>query len=249
MARPSVEVLIHPVTLRFRLHEDELVYFFAAHPDQQLDGMEQMMGVGPDGVEPIFRTNVGFLPTASTVLIRGEKTIIVDPGNAHIGGYGMVYHALQQRGMTLDDIDAVALTHGHSDHAAALLQHKGKPWYLGKGELAEMEAIEGAPIIAAKKQMMGPLTEIAEPTEIMPGVTAYPTPGHTAGHVSYLVDTDKGRILIAGDQTMTRSEYVERKFSQWYGAETLAQLNASLDLVQALKPDLVIPGHDRPFQP
>lgn len=249
MTLPHVEVLIHPVTLRFRLHEDELVYLFAAHPDQQLDGMEQMFGIGPDGDEPIFRTNVGFLPTASTVLIRGEKTIIVDPGNAHIGNYGMVYHALRQRGLTLDDIDAVALTHGHSDHAAALLQFKGKPWYVGKGELAEMAAIEGEPIIAAKRQMMGPLTEVEEPTEIMAGVTAYNTPGHTAGHISFVVETAMGRVLIAGDQAMTRSEYVERRFSQWYGPEALTQLNASLDLVQALKPDLVIPGHDRPFKP
>jgi glyoxylase-like metal-dependent hydrolase (beta-lactamase superfamily II) len=130
-----------------------------------------------------------------------------------------------------------------------LLQFKGKPWFVGKGELDEMAALEGAPIVAAKREMMGALTEVDGVVQIMPGVTAYSTPGHTAGHISFLVETDEGRVLIAGDQAMTRSEYVERKFSQWYGPETLAQLNASLDLVQALKPDLVIPGHDRPFKP
>jgi glyoxylase-like metal-dependent hydrolase (beta-lactamase superfamily II) len=56
-------------------------------------------------------------------------------------------------------------------------------------------------------------------------------------------------VLIAGDQTMTRSEYEDRRFSQWYGAPQLEQLNASLDKVMAFEPHLVIPGHDRPFRP
>lgn len=245
---PSVEVIIRPVCLRFRLDHDEIVYFFAADPDQQLDRMELMLGIEP-GDMPIFRTNLGFLPVASTVLIRGEKTLLVDPGNHHIASYSILWHALRERGLSYDDMDAVVLTHGHSDHAAALLQLQGKPWILGKGELDEMAAIEGAPIIGAKRQMMGPLTEIDAPTRIMQGVTAIPTPGHTRGHISIIIDSDQGRILVAGDQTMTRSEYQDRKFSHWYGPETLAELNRSLDIVQGYRPDLVIPGHDRPFRP
>jgi glyoxylase-like metal-dependent hydrolase (beta-lactamase superfamily II) len=247
-ARPSVEVIIHPVCLRFRLDHDEIVYFFAANPDQQLDRMERMLGIAP-GDQPIFRTNLGFLPVASTVLIRGEATLLVDPGNHHIGSYSILWHALKARGLAYGDIDAVVLTHCHADHAAALLQLQGRPWILGSGEIDEMTAIEGAPIVAAKRQMMGPLTEIDRPTELMAGVTALPTPGHTRGHLSLLVESDAGRVLVAGDQTMTRSEYVERRFSHWYGPETLAMLNRSLDLVQGYRPDLVIPGHDRPFQP
>jgi len=246
--KPKVEVIIHPVCLRFRLDHDEVVYLFASNPEQQLDRMEQMLGIGP-GETPIFRTNLGFLPVASTILIRGERTILVDPGNHHIGTYAILWHALKVRGLDYDSIDAVVLTHGHSDHAAAVLQLQGKPWILGRGELDEMSAIEGAPIIAAKRQIMGPLTEIDSPTQIMSGVTALPTPGHTRGHISLVIDSDEGRVLVAGDQTMTRGEYVERQFSHWYGAETLTTLNRSLDLVQEYRPDLVIPGHDRPFRP
>lgn len=246
--KPKVEVIIHPVCLRFRLDHDELVYFFSANPDQQLDRMEQMMGIAPGGT-PIFRTNLGFLPVASTVLIRGERTLLVDPGNHHIGSYSILWHALQARGLGYEDIDAVVLTHGHSDHAAALLQLQGKPWIIGKGELDEMAAIEGAPIIAAKRQMMGPLTEIDSATEIMAGVTALATPGHTQGHISLIVESDEGRVLVAGDQTMTRREYIDRQFSHWYGPDILDQLNRSLDIVQGYQPDLVIPGHDRPFRP
>jgi glyoxylase-like metal-dependent hydrolase (beta-lactamase superfamily II) len=247
-AAPTVEVIIHPVCLRFRLDHNEIVYFFASNPDQQLDRMEQMLGIEP-GDAPIFRTNLGFLPVASTVLIRGEKTILVDPGNHHIGSYSILWQALNSRGLSFEDIDMVVLTHCHSDHAASVLQLEGKPWILGVGELDEMAAIEGGPIVAAKRQMMGPLTEIDCPTEIMFGVTALQTPGHTRGHISLMVESAEGRVLVAGDQTMTRSEYMDRDFSHWYGPEALATLNRSLDIVQGYRPYLVIPGHDRPFRP
>ena len=70
----TVDILINPVTLRFSYHNSELIYMFASHPEQQLDEMEKLMGVTTDD-GPIFDTNVGFLPVASTTLIRGEKNI------------------------------------------------------------------------------------------------------------------------------------------------------------------------------
>jgi len=248
MITAIVEVIINPVCLRFRWDSDELVWMFAANPEQQLDRMEKMLGVGP-GPQPIFRTNVGFLPTASTILIRGERTLLVDPGNHHIGAYSILWHALQSRGLDYDDIDEVVTTHIHTDHAGALLQLAGKPWTLGAGDLEEMAAIEGAPIVEAKKSMMGRIREIDTETEIMPGVIAIPTPGHTPGHISLMVETAEERVLIAGDLTMVASEYRDRSFSQWYSEAQLAQLNASLDRVQAMSPQLVIPGHDRAFRP
>ena len=75
------------------------------------------------------------------------------------------------------------------------------------------------------------------------------TPGHTNGHISFIVKSNDETILIAGDQTMTKEEYCERKFSRWYPEANLKQLNESLDKAQSYKPDLVIPGHDRSFKP
>lgn len=108
------------------------MYFCASHPDPQLDGMERMLGVGPDGPESTFRTNVSFLPVASTVLIRGEHDLIVDPGNAHIGNCGILYHAPPKRGLDLSDIDAVVLTHGHSDHKAPFFSSRASPGILAR---------------------------------------------------------------------------------------------------------------------
>ena len=114
-----------------------------------------------------------------------------------------------------------------------------------------MEAIEGKEIVEAKKSMMGEIIEISDKneTKIMENVYAITTPGHTNGHISFVVKSDYGTILIAGDQTMTKEEYCHRKFSRWYPEENLKQLNASLDKAKSYNPDLVIPGHDRSFKP
>ena len=114
-----------------------------------------------------------------------------------------------------------------------------------------MIAIEGKEIVDAKKSMMGEIIEISDDneTKIMENVYAITTPGHTNGHISFIVKSNDETILIAGDQTMTKEEYCERKFSRWYPETNLKQLNESLDKAQSYKPDLVIPGHDRSFKP
>ncbi|UCH27595.1 MAG: MBL fold metallo-hydrolase [Trueperaceae bacterium] len=245
---PSVDVIIQPVCLRFRYHQGEIVYLFSAAAEQQLDAMESMVGIDPQKAQ-LFDANLGFLPVASTVLIRGEKTVLVDPGNHHIGFYGMLGLALGSRGLSLSDIDVLVTTHTHADHAAAVTLLPNVPWVLGRGEFGAMAALEGQQIVEAKRAMLGPVTEVGPDDEhtIMEGVTAVFTPGHTPGHISLLVETASERVLVAGDLTMTESEYRNRTFSHWYGPEQLADLNASLDRVQAWGPTRVIPGHDRAF--
>lgn len=247
--RPTVDVIIKPICLRFRYHENEIVYLFASHPDAQLDAMERMLGVDPSE-DQLFDANVGFLPVASTILIRGERNILVDPGNHHIGFYGMLRKALSSRGLGYDDIDMVVTTHAHSDHAASVGHLPGRPWVMGEGEFTVIEAIEGSGVARAKKELMGDLIEIPKEGEheLAHGVSAVFTPGHSPGHISLLVEADRGRVLIAGDQTMTQREFRERSFSHWYSPEQLAQVNASLDRVQAWQPEFVIPGHDREFR-
>ena len=246
----TVDILINPVTLRFSYHNSELIYMFASHPEQQLDEMEKLMGVTTDD-GPIFDTNVGFLPVASTTLIRGEKNILVDPGNYHIGFYSILKRALASKNLTYEDIDIVATTHTHSDHAASIVHFRNKPWIIGSKEFDDMVAIEGKEIVDAKKSMMGEIIEISDDneTKIMENVYAITTPGHTNGHISFIVKSNDETILNAGDQTMTKEEYCERKFSRWYPEANLKQLNESLDKAQSYKPDLVIPGHDRSFKP
>jgi N-acyl homoserine lactone hydrolase len=45
--------------------------------------------------------------------------------------------------------------------------------------------------------------------ELAPGVRVLPTPGHTPGHQSVLVDTEDGLVVVGGDVAYTWPEFDE----------------------------------------
>lgn len=247
---PRVDIVFKPICLRFSQYQGTVVYHLAAEPYAQLDGMERLMGVDTQA-QPIFDMNLGFLPVAHTVLIRGKKNILVDPNNAHISGYGMLGSRLRELGSGLDDIDIVVNTHCHHDHSAGNLVVRDKILVVGKGELATAETIYGPEFVHAYfTGIMREVREIGAQEDLVPvdeGVYIVKTPGHSPGSISVLVETQDERVAIMGDTVMFREEYTERAWGHWYTAEQKEELNASVDRVAAWDPTLVIPGHDWAF--
>ncbi len=247
----QIDVVIQPVVLRFTLLDDEVVYFFAADTEAVLDRMELMMGINPE-TDMLFDSNLGFMPVSTTVLIRGEKNVVVDPGNHHTGFYGQLAIGLQRFGLTPGDIDTVVCTHCHHDHMGSAFRIPGADIVLGEGEADFCEELYGAAETEARLSVMGRLIEVGrgEELELMPGVVAISTPGHTPGHISVVAENEEGeRVVVAGDTVMTRREYSDRTFSHWYTSGQLRELHSSLDRLQALRPNTVMPGHDRAFAP
>ena len=116
----------------------------------------------------------------NTVLLRGEKTIVVDPGlplqNEPVVG------ALAARGLGPADVDLVVLTHAHLDHAGACadlpapvavheLEAQAPHWLLVGGLL------EALPLQLLR----------GDEGELAPGVAWARTPGHCPGHISLCV--------------------------------------------------------------
>lgn len=247
---PTLDILIQPVVLRFSIHQDEVVYHFANNADMQLDRMEHLMGIDPSQ-QALFDSNLGFLPVATTVLIRGERTIVVDPGNHHTGFYGQLGLSLRRFGLDFDDVDLVVTTHCHHDHMASVFKFPGTELVMGEGEMDVARTIYGKETADASVGNLGTLTEVPldGSLELCEGVHAISTPGHTPGHISVAVDIGDERILITGDASMTRSEYEQSNFSHWYEPEQRRQVEASAERMRALHPTLVLPGHDRAFRP
>jgi N-acyl homoserine lactone hydrolase len=248
--RNRVDVLIQPFCLRFSLQGDEIVYHVAGHADAQLDAMERAMGVDVK-TQTLFDANLGFLPVSTTVLIRGEKTILVDPGNYHIGFYGPLGRALSQHGLTENDVDIVVATHAHHDHLASLFVFDGKELVIGEGETDFARMVYGAAETDARFARMSSVREVPMDgaIDLMPGVRVIGTPGHTPGHVSVLVEDGDERIVIAGDAVMTRNEYETGVFSHWYTEEQARLLEAGRQQFFAWQPTMIYPGHDRGFRP
>ena len=248
---PTVESVIKPMCLRFGAHQGTLVYYAIGDPATQLDGVENMLGIDPQK-QSLCDSNLGFLPVSHTVLIRGEKNILVDPNNHHVGFYGTLAARLTEMGTPVDQIDLVVNTHCHHDHSASNFVVRDRPLIIGPGELEFAREIYWPEHVEANFTAIMTEGQVVPDSgdmmEIMAGVWAIYTPGHTPGSISILVESDQGRVAIVGDVTMIRDEYEQRTFSHWYTDEQVRELNESLDRIMAWEPNWVVPGHDQMFQ-
>ena len=57
------------------------------------------------------------------------------------------------------------------------------------------------------------LEEIDGEAEPWPGIRIVPTPGHSPGHQSLVVDTKKGRVVLAGQALNFSSDYARHQYS------------------------------------
>lgn len=250
--KPTVHQLIKPLTIRFSLWDGNPIYHFSGEPDTQLDGIENMMEIDIEN-NPIFDTNLGFLPISSSTLIKGEKNIVVDPGNFHMGNYGMVERGLRNHDMDLEDIDIVVVTHNHLDHMASTFLFEHSELAIGEGELdVARETMWPSFVDAITVDRVEGITTVGEDdgkVELCEGVSVFFTPGHTPASISLFVETETDDVAVIGDVAMTESDYTDRELSHWYTDEQVELIHESLNRIQALEPTMVIPGHDFPFDP
>jgi N-acyl homoserine lactone hydrolase len=84
--------------------------------------------------------------------------------------------------------------------------------------------------------------------EVFPGVRLIPTPGHTAGHESLLIESADGRTAIVGQAVYTRAEWegsTNPSLSGEASAWDRVPYRSSVERLRAFRPDAVLFGHDR----
>ncbi|WP_077036474.1 MBL fold metallo-hydrolase [Pelomonas sp. KK5] len=133
----------------------------------------------------------------------GSKLVLVDTGTGGkaAASAGVLLANLAAAGYKPEQIDAICITHNHGDHLGGLTTKDGVPVFpnatvhIGKAD-AEADSAKAtlAPYAAAKK-----LAPIEADGEIVPGVRAWATHGHTAGHTSYVVESGGQKLIILGD--------------------------------------------------
>lgn len=152
------------------------------------------------------------------------KVTLLDSGSAHwkfVEEHGLPYttnvekgpnlvEALAKVGIKPEDIERVCYTHLHHDHAANLwLLPDDVPLYVQRAEIENAAApyecqkwnytyIDN-PVCPYWKEHMQQFVPIDGEYVIEPGLKLIPTPGHTYGSQSIMVDTDKGPYVYVGD--------------------------------------------------
>ena len=91
-------------------------------------------------------------------------------------------------------------THLHFDHCGGNRLFPGVPIYVQRRELEAAREL-GYTIPGWVEFEGATYVELDGEAEIAAGVRVLPTPGHTPGHQSVLVDTEDGLVVVAGDVT------------------------------------------------
>ena len=131
----------------------------------------------------------------------------VEPSFGSVDG-GSMLEVLGSLGKQPGDIDVVAFTHLHFDHAGWAFteganESQRRTFANARYAVSEQELIHDQPD-AMSERFVRPMAAAAEPIsdveEVFPGVRALAVSGHTPGHMAYIIDkgTDV-RVIVVGD--------------------------------------------------
>jgi len=180
-------------------------------------------------------------------LVRGEKLTLVDSG--HVGRRRFLVQELAERSLTPADIDVTVVTHAHWDHAqnydlfdAPLLIHTHELKYARKPHDNDWATPRWT---AAMLEFESRVQQVEEGYEIEPGVRIMHTPGHSAGTVAVIVDTDSGPVAVTGDGIQSAHVAMTKQNALIFWSEKDAR--ESIERVLQTT-NTVYPGHDVPFR-
>lgn len=204
-----------------------------------------------------------------TLVADGDGVILIDAGFP--GHRDDVLGSLRGLGFGPEDLRAILLTHAHIDHFGTAIwfaSEHGTPVYCHADEVghSKREYLEQASPLAVAAHAWQPkwlkwsvsiirkgaLTHSGIPTTesltadiaagLPGGPQVIPTPGHTGGHCSYVVD----RVLVSGDALVTDHPVAPRRGPQLlpsvFNHDEAACLR-SLEALGMLDAEVLLPGH------
>lgn len=153
------------------------------------------------------------------ILKSGDRTILFDVGSGSnfMSSAGNLIDNMMDAGFDPADVTDVIFTHCHPDHLWGLVDDfdevvfANAQFHMGRAEWdywSNPGTLDATPeerktfVIGAQNRMafLEDSINLFEPgAEVVPGVEAIDTSGHTPGHMSYMVHGGSAPVLIAGD--------------------------------------------------
>ena len=207
-------------------------------------------------------------PCNVTLMRSGTRVVLFDVGAGpdFLSGTGKLVDALETVGLAPEDVTDVVFTHAHPDHLWGLLDDFDDPlfydanYFMGFAEYDYWTNPETVETIAPSRTTFAVgaarrLNRIADQIElfddgeeILPGVTAMATFGHTPGHMAFRLGHSADAMLLIGDAVV--NEHIAFERPDWPAPsdqnpdQGKATRRALLDM--AAKDDLRIIGYHLP---
>jgi len=180
--------------------------YFTQASEQQLDSILQA-SFRPS--PPILTTNVFLIESDD------QTPILIDVGMGTIAGPGLTGNLLSiltAIGMPPEQIGTVLLTHLHGDHFYGLTDQEGKKnfpnssvwvseaetdYWFGVSQLNEGDQ-QNSMMAKTALENYRRLREFSE-TELLPGISTVPLPGHTPGQTGFLLQSEGEQLLFCAD--------------------------------------------------
>ncbi len=164
-------------------------------------------------------------PDAYKVLMTGflinqnGRLTLIDPGSSIYAepSLGQLMENLKAAGISPDQIDTILLTHIHPDHSNGLLDENGERAFKNAEVVVHEKEVEfwlDESNVSKVHPILQPTFEITRKAyelyknqwktfnkeeEVLPGIKAIDSAGHTLGHTSFLISSGDEKLLIWGD--------------------------------------------------
>ena len=190
-------------------------------------------------------------PCNVTLYQDGTNTVLFDVGAGHDfqPSAGKLMEAFETLGLTVEDVTHVLFTHAHPDHLWGLLDEFDEPMFpnaqyaIGQAEFDYWMNPETVNTIGQSRTtfavgaqrrlaiLADQLTFFQDGDEVLPGIAARMTAGHTPGHMSFELRNGSDSALVVGDAISNHHVAFERP--QWasgsdQNADQAAQTRVSL---------------------
>jgi glyoxylase-like metal-dependent hydrolase (beta-lactamase superfamily II) len=149
----------------------------------------------------------------------GARLVLVDTGDGGgMEGTGLLQQNLKAAGYEAAQVDEIYITHMHGDHISGLTvkgerafpnavvraSRQEADYWLSPEKMAAArddarESFQHAQEVFAPYVKAGKFSPFDGDVELVPGVRAVATHGHTPGHSCYLIESRGQRMLFVGD--------------------------------------------------